>query len=229
MMMLLTLAAIAVFLTAAYFSPLIWRTAFNISLKREVSARHILALTYDDGPSEILTPRLLDLLREKNAKATFFMLGNNAKRFPHIVDRVLREGHDIGCHSERHIHAWKSFPWASVEDINAGFESLSPWVRPEGMFRPPYGKMTFPTILAIWRRGASIWWWTFDSKDTSDVLPSTAELSGSVLREKGAIVLMHDLDRSPDRNEFILESTAALLDMAHQEQMQILPLSKLFQ
>ncbi len=229
MVLVLIVAAICLFWFVAYFSPLAWRLRFDTNRRSEVSTNRILALTYDDGPSETLTPRLLDLLREKNAKATFFMLGRNVRRFPHIVDQVRREGHDIGCHSEDHLHAWTNLPWRCIEDINAGFQSLSPWIRPEGMFRPPYGKMTLPTFWAIWRRGSAIWWWTLDSLDSSKNLPTPAQVTESVHQEKGAIVLMHDFESTKERDEFVLQTTASLLDLAHREQMRVLTLNKLSQ
>jgi peptidoglycan/xylan/chitin deacetylase (PgdA/CDA1 family) len=197
------------------------------AIRKEVTENRILALTYDDGPSETVTPRLLDLLRLHEAPATFFMLGRSAKQYPRIADRVLQEGHDIGCHSDQHIHAWKAAPWRAVADINAGYEALSTWVRPNGMFRPPYGKMTLPTYLAIRRRGASVWWWTIDSKDTHNVLPHPRQLADTLLRQNGGIILMHDLDRSKERNDFVLETTAVLLDLAKRESLSIAPLRTL--
>ena len=213
--------------STAYFSPWVWRRIRMRAIRKEVKENRILALTYDDGPSETVTPRLLDLLRQHNATATFFMLGRNAIQYPHIVDRVLQEGHDIGCHSDQHVHAWKAAPWRAVADINAGYESLSPWVRPDGMFRPPYGKMTLPTYWAIRRRGASVWWWTIDAGDTHKVLPHPGQVADALLRQNGGIVLMHDGERSKERNDFVLETTAALLDLAKRESFNIAPLRKL--
>jgi peptidoglycan-N-acetylglucosamine deacetylase len=213
--------------SAAYFSPLIWRHYRMNRVRREVVNRRILVLTYDDGPSSALTPPLLDLLERHRARATFFMLGRHAQQYPQIADRVIQEGHDIGCHSDQHLNAWKSLPWQAVADIDAGYRKLSPWIPPHGMFRPPYGKMTLPTYWSIRRRGAPVWWWTIDSGDTRDVLPAPGEIADQVRREGGGIVLMHDLDRTQSRNEFVLEVTAALLDVAHQASFKVTPLREI--
>jgi peptidoglycan/xylan/chitin deacetylase (PgdA/CDA1 family) len=215
--------------SAVYFSPWLWRRYRMNRVRSKVTRNRILALTYDDGPSDALTPRLLDLLRQRQARATFFMLGRNAQRHPAIADRVLGEGHDAGCHSDQHLNAWKSLPWEAVADIDAGYERLSPWVRPDGMFRPPYGKMTLPTYLSIRRRGAPVWWWTIDSGDTHDVLPSPGQVADKVRQEGGGIMLMHDLDRTQARNDYVLELTATLLDVAQRESIQIKPLRELCQ
>src|SRR5580658_3920787 len=222
-------AAIGLAGSAAYFSPWFWRHYRMNRVRREVIDRRILALTYDDGPSSALTLPLLDLLQRHGARATFFMLGRHAQQHPQIADRVIKEGHDIGCHSDQHLDAWKALPWQAVADIDAGYERLSPWISPDGMFRPPYGKMTLPTYLSIRRRGAPVWWWTIDSGDTHQLLPSAGQVADSLRREGGGIVLMHDLDRTQPRNDFVLELTATLLDVAQQESLQIKRLSELRQ
>jgi peptidoglycan-N-acetylglucosamine deacetylase len=222
-------AAIGLAGSAAYFSPWFWRHYRMNRVRREVVDRGILALTYDDGPSSALTLPLLDLLERHHAQATFFMLGRHAQQYPQIADRVLKEGHDIGCHSDQHLNAWKALPWQAVADIDAGYQKLSPWIPPHGMFRPPYGKMTLPTYWSIRRRGAPVWWWTIDSGDTREVLPTPGEIADKVRREGGGIVLMHDLDRTQSRNEFVLEVTAALLEVAHQASIKVTPLREICQ
>src|SRR5580698_8567253 len=81
--------------SAVYFSPWFWRQYRMNRVRKEVVENRILALTYDDGPSGALTPQLLDLLHDREARATFFMLGRHAQQHPEIVDRVVREGHDV--------------------------------------------------------------------------------------------------------------------------------------
>jgi len=213
--------------SAVYFSPWFWRQYRMNRVKREVVKNRILALTYDDGPSGVFTPQLLDLLQRRDVRATFFMLGRQAQQHPQIVDRVVKEGHDVGCHSDQHLNAWKALPWQAVADIDAGYERLSPWIQPNAMFRPPYGKMTLPTYRSLRRRGAPVWWWTIDSGDTHEVLPSPGQVADRLRSEGGGIVLMHDLDRAQPRNEFVLELTAALLDVAQRESLKVMLLREL--
>ncbi len=112
--------------SAVYFSPWFWRRYRMNRIRKEVVKNRILALTYDDGPSAALTPQLLDLLQRRRAHATFFMLGRNAQQHPQIADRVIQEGHDIGCHSDQHLNAWKALPWEAVADIDAGYREAFP-------------------------------------------------------------------------------------------------------
>jgi peptidoglycan/xylan/chitin deacetylase (PgdA/CDA1 family) len=226
----LTALAVAIALAglAAYFSPWLWRRYRMAGVNREMVKNHVLALTYDDGPSGI-TPELLDLLRRRGARATFFMLGRHADGNSEIVERVRKEGHDIGCHTDQHLNAWKTLPWKSIADINAGYRRLARWIQPDAMFRPPYGKMTLPTCWSIHRRKAPVWWWTIDSGDTRDVLPQPAEVAERLRTAGGGIVLMHDLNRTPERNEYVLKLTALLLDVAQQESFNVTPLREICQ
>ncbi len=84
----------------------------------------------------------------------------------------------------------------SMQDMS----SLSRWIQPDGMFRPPYGKITLPTYWSLRRRNAPVWWWTIDSGDTRKVLPNPQQIADKLRKEGGGIVLMHDLDRTQERN-----------------------------
>jgi peptidoglycan-N-acetylglucosamine deacetylase len=226
----LAAAALGALGVATYLSPAVLKRNRLNALRRHIADKRILCLTFDDGPSSTLTPPLLEMLREHNCRATFFMLGLNAHRHPLIVDQVIREGHDVGCHSDQHLNAWKSTPWRAIADIKAGYDRLSPWIRPSGMFRPPYGKMTLATYCAVRRRGAPVWWWTIDSGDTHNVLPSPSQVTGKVQDANGGIVLMHDgsmASRAQERNNFVLDLTEALLDLAQRESLRVVPLSEL--
>ena len=222
-------AAIGLAGTSAYFSPWLWRQSRMGGIRQQLANRRMLALTYDDGPSSVLTPQLLDLLQRRGARATFFMLGRHAKQHSEIADRILRDGHAVGCHSYDHLNAWKSAPWDAVADIRSGYDQLAPWLSSDGMFRPPHGKMTLPTYWDIRRRGASVWWWTIDSGDTHDRLPSVGHAADQLRRESGGIVLMHDLDRGKQRNDFVLELTNVLLDVAMEERLKVVTLSEICQ
>ena len=213
--------------SAIYFSPWLWRQYRMSRIRKEIVRDRTIALTYDDGPSSAFTPRLLDLLQSRGARATFFMLGRHALLNPQIVDRVIQEGHDIGCHSDQHMNAWKVLPWEAVTDINRGYKQLSRWIGSNGMFRPPHGKMTLPTYWSIRQRRSPVWWWTVDSGDTHAALPTASQVVDRLQQDGGGIVLMHDLARTQSRDEFVLETTSAILDFAERESFQIKRLSEL--
>jgi peptidoglycan-N-acetylglucosamine deacetylase len=222
-------AAIGIAFAITYVSPWLWRRYRVIRMGRKAGKNRLLALTYDDGPSAEVTPRLLDLLQQRGARATFFMLGRNAHQSPEIVDRVAREGHTIGCHSDEHVNAWKAMPWKAIQDIDDGYGRLAKWIDPNALFRPPNGKMTIFTWASLLRRRAPIVWWTIDSGDTHSAMPGASEVAERVRRNSGGIVLMHDLNRAQARNDFVIEVTAALLDVAAREGLEVVPVGELCQ
>jgi len=213
---LLTIASVGT-IGSLYFSPYAWRFWCASALRRQVIKDRTIVLTYDDGPTAAVTPELLDVLAHYRAKATFFMLGRNAERHMDIANRVFAEGHDIGCHSYQHLNAWKVVPWTAISDISAGYNKLSSWCPPDGMYRPPFGKITLPTYLAVRCRGATIGWWTIASGDTYNPLPRSKQVVDRLLREGGGIILMHDSHRSKERNDFVIETTTLLLEAASRE------------
>jgi peptidoglycan/xylan/chitin deacetylase (PgdA/CDA1 family) len=217
MAFVLLIIALLIFLSI-YFWPLLGRLYSVSNLQQRVSRNGELILTYDDGPSETLTPRLLDLLLKYDAKATFFLLGRNAQMHPEIVDRIVREGHQVGCHSFGHLNAWKVWPWRAVRDIEVGYDSLAAWVSQNGMFRPPYGKMTIATSWAIGKRSAKVAWWTIDSRDSWKTAREPSWIIKEILMRRGGIVLMHD---GSEQNDFVLKATELVLRSAKQEAIKV--------
>jgi peptidoglycan-N-acetylglucosamine deacetylase len=211
----------------AYFYPYLLRIFAVRSLRRRVQSDRSLALTYDDGPSGRVTPELLSLLRNYNVKATFFVIGQHAVQQENVIRQLIEEGHELGCHTDRHFNAWKVGPRTGVADINAGYERLSAWIPANGMFRPPFGKVTLPTFWSVRRRGAPFGWWTIDSRDSHGPLPQPHEIVDRLEREGGGVVLMHDLDRDADRNAFVLETTKRLLELARRKSFKVVRLGEL--
>ncbi len=128
-------------------------------------------------------------------------------------------GHEIGCHSQNHLNAWRNWPWKALKDVKAGFKSLEQYcINQNPPFRPPYGKITLPIWLVIKFRKSCFGWWTYDSGDTHEVLPDVNDVVESVARQGGGVVLLHDFDREGyeaiEREKFVLELTEALLQLA---------------
>lgn len=100
-------------------------------------------LTFDDGPIEGLTPWVLDVLKERAVKATFFVVGENAERNPHMVSRILNEGHSIGNHTQNHLSGFKSKTRDYLENVERCNRVLEPHLsgKFKPLFRPPYGRI----------------------------------------------------------------------------------------
>ena len=190
-------------------------------------AQHTVVLTYDDGPSFDLTPKVLQELQRYNVRATFFPSGKNVVATREILDLMCCQGHEIGCHAYSHRNAWNVGPIAAWMDARNGFRALSAWVSTDGLFRPPNGKIDLFTWLMLRISGATLAWWTVDSGDTRSPLPNPTAVARAVGDAGGAVVLMHDLNRGAEQNEYVLELTRALLEVAHDRGMVVIPLGVL--
>ena len=152
------------------------------------------ALTFDDGPDPIQTPRLLDSLNRAKVVATFFVIGELVERHPEIVARIVAEGHAIGTHSYSHPRPNVLGADGLVEETHRTNVLLAPITgRPATMFRPPYGRVTAKELIRLWRAGQSVVLWSVDPKDfackTADEVRE--KLHRRPLRP-GDIVLFHD-------------------------------------
>ena len=129
-------------------------------LKREV------ALTFDDGPSPVWTPQILDELKKAKVKATFFMLGEHVERYPAVAERVAQEGHEIENHTYNHHVLLYYTPSELVEQIKRTERIIQ---RVTGQttrfFRPPKAWVTEKERVRIKALGYEIVLWTLNSKD----------------------------------------------------------------
>lgn len=152
----------------------------------------VVALTFDDGPDRRTTPEVLAVLREKKVHATFFVIGENAERYPNLLAEEVRDGHEIGNHSFDH----KALPRLSEAMIDQELErtekaitSIAP--KPL-LFRPPGGKLDNKVLAAAQNKGYTTVMWSVDPRDWRK--PSVEKLVNSILQEvkPGSIILLHD-------------------------------------
>ena len=151
-------------------------------------------LTFDDGPHPEFTPRVLDVLGECGIRSTFFVVGSAAERYPHLVRRIVEEGHSVGHHTYTHSDPVSTSAGQLVSELRQTERLLrSITGRGSKIFRPPHGKMTAAKFAAVWCCGFSVILWNQDSKDYAR--QSAIELSRWVSDRPlhaGDIVLMHD-------------------------------------
>lgn len=154
-----------------------------------------IAMTFDDGPSEKLTPKLLDLLAAHHIKATFFVIGQNAADHPEIVRRAVREGHEIANHSWSHPNFGKMSDEGVRRDLQKTDDAIknAAGVRPT-LLRPPYGSITARQKKWIHDEfGYQIVLWDVDPLDWKR--PGPAVVCHRIVKETrpGSIVLSHDI------------------------------------
>src|SRR5437773_10640725 len=154
-----------------------------------------IAITFDDGPSATLTPKLLDILAAHHIKATFFVIGENVAEHPDIVARAAREGHEIGNHSWSHPNFAKMSDQGVRSQLQRTDDAIksATGMRPM-LLRPPYGSIT--AREKRWIRdefGYQIIFWDVDPYDWKR--PGPAVVRNRILKETqpGSIVLSHDI------------------------------------
>ena len=155
-------------------------------------------MTFDDGPHPKLTPRLLDILKERNIKATFFVIGKLVAEYPDIAKRIVDEGHEIANHSWNHPQLTKLSLSAFDAEISQTTDAIvkATGVRPVTM-RPPHGYIN-PALTKRLNEeyGLSVILWSVDPSDWK-ILKSD-HVSGHIIKNTapGAIILAHDIHPS---------------------------------
>lgn len=154
----------------------------------------MVALTFDDGPDPRWTPKILDILAEHEFRATFFMLVENARRFPELVHRVVAEGHEVGLHGLDHRRLAGGSRRSTQLLLDAAASELAVIAGvPVKYFRPPFGAQTVSTFLGERDAGLETVMWDVDSFDWRAV--DENEVAADVLGRAvpGSIVLLHDV------------------------------------
>jgi peptidoglycan-N-acetylglucosamine deacetylase len=215
-----------------FLVPYFYRKQKVVELFDTCARRRAIVLTYDDGPGEELTPRLLDLLKKLDLHATFYALGRNIEKHPELLQRTIAEGHDVGSHTFNHSNAWKTDPISAARDLVRGVDVMKTYGGDAFSFRPPYGKLTIFGLLHGYIRGLKYGWWTVDSRDSWDRRP-VEDVLAEIRRNNGGVILMHDYDRydkspaSPTHVDYVLSLTEAIANLAKQQGFRIVALSSL--
>ena len=153
------------------------------------------AMTFDDGPSSVLTPRLLDILKQRNIKATFFVLGQLVQEHPEILARAAAEGHEIGNHSWDHKALNKLGEGGLQHELaDTSAEITKSIGKPVTIMRPPYGATNPRLNRAIEKEyGMKVILWSVDPFDWKRPGPQVVEQRILAGAKPGAIILSHDI------------------------------------
>jgi peptidoglycan/xylan/chitin deacetylase (PgdA/CDA1 family) len=166
-------------------------------------------LTFDDGPIPELTDEILEILHRFNAKATFFCVGENVKRNREIYDKILAQGHATGNHTHRHLKGWTTNNAEYLEDIRVAGKYIE-----SGLFRPPYGLMSYRQAKALSKEYQVIMWSVL-TKDYDAAVSSEECLQTAIQGVRpGAIIVFHDNIKAREK---VLYALPQLLDHLEKE------------
>jgi peptidoglycan/xylan/chitin deacetylase (PgdA/CDA1 family) len=154
------------------------------------------ALTFDDGPSPGVTETVLDELKKRDMKATFFMIGRRVTEAPELARRVLAEGHEVANHTFTHPTLSALSDEKVAAELDRCQEAIADAIQVEPVwFRPPYGAFRKNQGRLALERGLGVLLWSVDPRDWAR--PGVGRIAQTVLNntQPGSIVLMHDLHR----------------------------------
>jgi len=151
-------------------------------------------LTFDDGPIPEATPFILDVLREHGVHATFFMVGDNVRKYPDLYKRILTEGHQIGNHTHNHIGGIRH----SLHEYSYNVEKANAYINAH-LFRPPHGWMRLAQY-ALLSRKYKVVMWDLVTRDYSKWLTAEDVVNNvKHYARNGSIITFHDSLKSIDK------------------------------
>lgn len=166
---------------------------FNKKTIKSFKNKNNISLTFDDGPDKIYTEKLLDLLKQFNVKATFFVVAKSAAKNPHIIERMIKEGHLLGLHSLEHKNALLKGYFYTRKDFAESMAIMDSFDWEVDYYRPPWGHLNLFSLYFIRKYNLKLILWTVivgDWKKSS----SAASIESRVLANTkgGDFICLHD-------------------------------------
>ena len=163
-------------------------------------------LTFDDGPTPVVTPWVLDRLRQAGAKATFFCLGRNVDKHPDLYNQILAAGHSVGNHSYSHLKGFRYGIKRYMDDIRLASDMID-----SKLFRPPYGRILPGQVRAVLEQYDIIMWDVLSIDYNSGLTGDRVLKNVTQNVRPGSIIVFHDSDKAADNLYFALPRTLEFL------------------
>lgn len=154
-------------------------------------AEKTIYLTFDDGPHPEITLQVLNILNTYNAKATFFCVGDNVKKYPEVYHQIIKQKHAVGNHTFNHLSGFKTPNQVYFNNINQAGKVIQ-----SKLFRPPYGQITPAQIKAL-KKQYTIVMWSILTRDYEPNLHVENALKQIITNTKsGDVVVFHDSEKA---------------------------------
>ncbi|MCE6987508.1 polysaccharide deacetylase family protein [Dyadobacter sp. CY323] len=158
-------------------------------------------LTFDDGPIPEITEWVLDTLKQFNAKATFFCIGDNVRKHPDVFQKVLLDGHAIGNHTFNHMNGWKTEDEIYLENIDKCTKQLNVNTN---LFRPPYGRIKKSQSRMVLHERKIIMWDVLSGDFSKNITPQLCLEKTIRYTRPGSIILFHDSLKASENMQYAL-------------------------
>lgn len=188
-------------------TPYLVRWFFSNYTWKKPTSKKLLYLTFDDGPTPKITTWVLQQLKNYNAKATFFCIGNNIEKHPDLFHNIIQNGHTIGNHSQNHVKGLKTPLKNYIEDIeacNLSIKKYSNLNTKTKLFRPPFGQLKSNQGKKLQKLGYKIIMWSVLSFDWESKYTKQNCLKFALKAKQGDIIVMHDSLKASKHLEYIL-------------------------
>ncbi len=164
------------------------RWIYPKALWRMDRREHAVYLTFDDGPIPESTPFILDTLKRFGVKATFFMVGDNVRKYPELFQQIVADGHQVGNHTHNHISGFSH----SLHEYSYNVEKANAYIHSH-LFRPPHGWIRPVQYALLTQKKYKMVMWDLVTRDYSKWL-TAADVVNNVKRyaRNGSIITFHD-------------------------------------
>ena len=189
-------------------TPIVAKKMFPNYIWDIAATENVIYLTFDDGPTPEITDWTLDVLKQYNAKATFFCIGNNIEKYPDIFERTIKAGHAIGNHTQNHIKGWKTNTKDYLSNISEAKNVIDMYLENFGksiLFRPPYGQITPKQGKQLMALGYKIVMWDVLSFDWETSISKETCLNNVLTKvSAGSIIVFHDSVKASKNMQYAL-------------------------
>ncbi len=177
-------------------APIVRPLAELFRIPRTLNSDGGIALTFDDGPHPQGTPAVLDILRDADATATFFLVGEQVERWPRIAADIAAAGHEIALHGYRHRNLLRRTPRGIAADLDRAMAVIAAATdREPGCYRPPYGVFSPAGLAAAQHRGlAPLLWSRWGCDWRACATPQSVARRATRELTPGDVILLHDAD-----------------------------------